>query len=137
VLSILSDGSTYGTRNFTHEFLDSGTYLLQQFVSSNYGCSDSTSKTVRINFRVAIWVPNSFSPDGSGFNDVFRPYGDGIGTYKLRIYNRWGEKIFESNDQGQPWRGEDALPGVYLYRLDVIDYEGIPHYFKGTVQLLK
>ena len=124
-------------RNFTHEFLDSGTYLLQQFVSSNFGCSDSTSKTVRINFRVAIWVPNSFSPDASGFNDVFRPYGDGIGTYKLRIYNRWGEKIFESNDQGQPWRGEDALPGVYLYRLDVIDYEGIPHYFKGTVQLLK
>jgi len=137
VLYILSDGSTYGTRNFTHEFLDSGTYLLQQFVSSNYGCSDSTSKTVRINFRVAIWVPNSFSPDGSGFNDVFRPYGDGIGTYKLRIYNRWGEKIFESNDEGQPWRGENALPGVYLYRLDVIDYEGIPHYFKGTVQLLK
>jgi len=132
----VSDGTLFVGRNFTHEFLDSGSYQFTQWVSNSFGCRDTSDKWVRINFRVAIWVPNSFTPNGDGRNDVFRPYGDGIGTYSLRIFNRWGEKIYHS-DNGVPWDGKNAIPGVYLYRLDVSDYDEVPHYFMGKVHLIK
>jgi len=54
----------------------------------------------------------------------------------MSIYNRWGEKIFGTVN-GKSWEAIDELPGVYVYKIEIFDYEGIPHYMKGTVHLLK
>jgi len=132
----ISDGSVFSGSDFKHQFLDSGLYLVKQYVESAEGCRDSSSKTIRIHFEVAVWVPNSFTPNGDGRNDAFRPYGAGIESFNMSIYNRWGEKIFGTVN-GKSWEAIDELPGVYVYKIEIFDYEGIPHYMKGTVHLLK
>lgn len=71
----------------------------------------------------ALFIPNTFTPDGNRTNDEFFVYGTGIVDYRLRIFNRWGELIFESSDPAQGWNGQYnstiVEEGVYVY---VIDY---------------
>ncbi|MCB9245856.1 MAG: gliding motility-associated C-terminal domain-containing protein [Flavobacteriales bacterium] len=133
----LSNGTFYLVPDFEVSFDDSGTYVIRQWVYNRFNCSDSISRTVRVNFRIAIWVPNAFTPNGDTKNGIFRPYGDGIVSFDLRIFNRWGEQIFQSTPEVQGWDGVNAMPGVYMYRLEVTDYEGKPHYFNGVVHLLR
>ncbi|MEY3398279.1 MAG: hypothetical protein RL220_873, partial [Bacteroidota bacterium] len=75
----------------------------------------------------AVYIPNSFSPNGDGVNDIFIPVGSAIDPnyYTLRIYNRWGEKVFESTDINQPWDGSHqdgeyyVSDGIYTYFLEI------------------
>jgi gliding motility-associated-like protein len=71
----------------------------------------------------ALFVPNTFTPDGNRTNDEFFVYGNGIVDYRLRIFNRWGEIVFESADPLQGWNGQYhstiVEEGTYVY---VIDY---------------
>ena len=73
---------------------------------------------------VILWVPNAFTPDGDGLNDTFRPIPSNyelITSYKLMIFNRWGEFLWETYDIGEGWPGirEDELcPGdAYVYKI--------------------
>jgi gliding motility-associated-like protein len=94
-----------------------------------------------------VWIPNVFSPDGDGLNDVFRPVLDcPIYDYTMRIYNRWGSEIFLTRDYNNPWRGESpdteyyAHDGVYFYLVTLFqDLDGlrVPSEFQGTVTLLR
>jgi gliding motility-associated-like protein len=71
-----------------------------------------------------IWVPNAFTPDNDGLNDVFRPSGDNISSFRMQIYNRWGELIYETRDMSDGWNGQQegrrCAPDVYIW---VIYYE--------------
>ncbi len=75
----------------------------------------------------AFWVPNSFTPNGDGINDVWQPWGEVIDLerFDLRIYDRWGRLVHASTDPKAPWDGTDAAgglqTGVYAYRAFVID----------------
>ena len=64
----------------------------------------------------AVYVPNSFSPNMDGMNDFFLPQGNAIdpASYHLMIFNRWGEKVFESKDMNQPWEGDMKLGEYYV-----------------------
>ncbi len=64
----------------------------------------------------AIYVPTAFSPNNDGMNDAFIPVGEAILTenYRLRVFNRWGEIVFESEDPLQPWLGEHQSGGYYV-----------------------
>jgi gliding motility-associated-like protein len=69
-----------------------------------------------------IFIPSAFSPNGDGNNDIFQIYGNCIASMKMRIFNRWGELVFESNDINQGWDGVykgAAQIGVYTYTLSV------------------
>jgi gliding motility-associated-like protein len=84
-----------------------------------------TSDTIRINVNNnnEIFIPNAFSPDGDGVNDNFRFYGNCILSSNLKVFNRWGEKVFEGTNQIVGWdgkyKGEYAQNGVYSYILFV------------------
>ncbi|MBS1563169.1 MAG: PKD domain-containing protein, partial [Bacteroidetes bacterium] len=94
-----------------------------------------------------MFLPNTFSPNGDGMNDIFYPMGKGIARIKnFRIYNRWGELVFEqyafqANDISKGWdgkiKGTLASPDVFVYVIDVICGNGQELFFKGDVTLIR
>jgi gliding motility-associated-like protein len=94
-----------------------------------------------------VFIPNVFTPDGDGFNDVLMVRGQGIRTVKLfRIFNRWGEIVFEKanfapNEKANGWdgtvRGVKAPPDVYVYMCEVTCENDVPFTYKGNVAIIK
>ncbi|MEO6930788.1 MAG: gliding motility-associated C-terminal domain-containing protein, partial [Chitinophagaceae bacterium] len=95
-----------------------------------------------------LFMPNTFSPNGDGNNDVFYPRGKGIyGVKSLKIFNRWGELVFQqynfkANDgSGSGWngkyKGRDAAQEVYVYMIEVICENNQVLFFKGDVTLVR
>ena len=104
------------------------------------GCSNSSEATVVVEYCSDLYIPNAFSPNGDGQNDYFRLHGD-IREMELMIFNRWGEKVFESNDQSNYWdgtfNGHSLSSGVFVYvaRLDLYQDEITTK--KGNITLIK
>ena len=88
-----------------------------------------------------IYVPNIFSPNGDNSNDVFYVYGDRIAEMDLIIFDRWGEKVFESNDKNSGWdgtfRGEPVDPSVLVYRLKGKFISGLEFEKSGYITLIR
>ena len=89
-----------------------------------------------------VILPNAFSPNGDGNNDVFRPkVYDDIHNYQLSIYNRWGSLIFRSNDPGIGWdgsyKGSTAPPQHYVYVCTYTDRNNVPQELTGAFMLVR
>jgi gliding motility-associated-like protein len=103
-----------------------GDYEVQLVVSNAFGCSDTLTGIIKVFENYTLFIPNSFSPDGNEFNNLFAVYGFGIETsnFQLAIYNRWGEIIFVSKDPEIGWdgrygkTGEMSPTGIYTYKLN-------------------
>ena len=126
-------------RNFIHRFPDSGFYRIHQYVLNRFGCMDSTSDEVYIDFLYTLFVPNAFSPNDIPPNDVFKPEGLGHINYELIIYDRWGGTIYK--EANGAWDGSSegkVVPdGVYPYLIILKDYKDKNHYHKGIIHLLR
>ncbi|WP_343633100.1 PKD domain-containing protein [Fluviicola sp.] len=101
-----------------------GSYSISLTVTNEDGCSDTAYGIVYMEGGSVYYVPNTFTPDGNEFNQVFRPvFESGIdpSEYNLKVFNRWGELIFESNDPATGWDGtyhdQLAQEGVYTWRI--------------------
>ena len=126
---------------------DTGTYEVTLFVVTDKMCEDETVNLLRIGSEYNMYVPNSFTPNGDGNNDVFAPMAIGVNPddYSLLIYDRWGGVIFESKSLKQPWDGralgtsEMAQNGIYVWKIVANDNtdntEG--HTYTGTVNLIR
>jgi gliding motility-associated-like protein len=94
-----------------------------------------------------VFVPNTFSPNGDGSNDVFYVRGKGLDRVKsLRIFNRWGEVVFEQsnfpvNDPNYGWKGtyknHKPVPDVYVYQVEVFCENSQIIRFEGNVALIQ
>lgn len=88
-----------------------------------------------------IYIPNAFTPDGNALNDGFRPDGIFIASYTMKIYNRWGQKVYEGNTCMNAWDGSylgaDAPQGVYAYLVDAKGVDGKVYRFTGDITLLR
>ncbi|MBK9759403.1 MAG: PKD domain-containing protein [Flavobacteriales bacterium] len=99
------------------------TYIVQLVVANYLGCTDTVVHPVEVADEFLVFVPNAFTPDGDGTNDQLFVLGDDIDTeeFLLMVFDRWGEKIFETTDRGEGWDGgyNGALvkDGVYAWRL--------------------
>ncbi|MFM7764602.1 MAG: PKD domain-containing protein, partial [Sphingomonadales bacterium] len=137
---VFSTGYSTGNRNFTHSLPDSGIFSIIQYVSTQFGCKDSFTKQIVINYMYTQHVPTAFTPDGNNLNEGFSPLGMGINWYSMKIYTRWGEKIYETQDS-KPWNGtyngEPVPEGVYVVLIEIKDHKRKNHYYKGTVQILR
>src|SRR5690606_1978873 len=132
-------------------------YMITAF--DQYGCSDSSlvlvvvvsdtsftpdSDTIPL-CRTAFYIPNAFSPNGDGNNEVFYVYGKGVRQMHLKIFNRWGELVFETDNLNNGWdgtyKGELQTAGVYVYHVKAVFCDGstiTPHeYKKGSVTLFR
>lgn len=88
-----------------------------------------------------IFIPNAFTPDGSGHNDILYIEGPYIEKMTFRVYNRWGELVFESHDRKIGWngiyKGKPLDPDVYDYYLDVTCVDGQTNIIKGNITLMR
>ncbi len=104
-------------------------------------CSVSQSVTVYVGNGEDFYAPNAFTPNGDGNNDVFTMYGFGLSKLNLKIFNRWGEKVFDSSNQWQGWdgtyKGENQNPGVYTYYAEGVYLNGKTREKEGTVTLIR
>ena len=107
----------------------------------NEVCADTTCKNIYISFSGLIGVPNAFSPNGDGINDVVKVEGRGIVELEFRIYNRWGEKVFETRDKNIGWDGiyKGVLQEmeVYTYAVEATLINGQHVPLKGNITLLR
>lgn len=92
-------------------------------VTANNLCSHTISYKPMNNCKMFLFVPTAFSPNQNGTNDVFKIQGHYIQNLEMNIYNRWGEKIFETNDINQGWdgtyQGEMVQEGIYLIKIKI------------------
>jgi gliding motility-associated-like protein/uncharacterized repeat protein (TIGR01451 family) len=133
----ISDGSNYLNPNAFHEFTDTGSFDVTQVVYHPLGCNDTLTQSVFIHFVSTLYIPNSFTPNGDGINETFAPVGLGIGSYTMSIFNRWGQKVWETSDDEQEWKGLNVDPGQYIYMIRLIDYEGKVSYHRGSIRLVR
>jgi gliding motility-associated-like protein len=88
-----------------------------------------------------IYVPNAFTPDANGHNDILYVRSRGITGLYFAIYNRWGEKVFETNDITKGWdgtyKGAKCDPDVFVYYLNATCLTGLTYFKKGNITLLK
>lgn len=135
------DGSTDTTKNPIHIYQKDGTYTVCLTATNQYGCIDTACKSVRGMVIPLVDVPTGFSPNGDGINDVVYVKGYGIDKMTFRIFNRWGEKVFESTDKAIGWDGryKNVIQEmeVYGYTLSVTFFDGTKTFKKGNITLLK
>jgi len=107
------------------------------------GCE--ASDTLSVSNSCYLDIPNVFTPNGDGLNDYFLPrnlLAKGLATFKMDIYNRWGELIFETtNTDGRGWDGRfNNTPqpeGVFVYVIDATFIDGEKEHHTGNVTLLR
>ena len=114
-------------------------------VTDEFGCTRTDTVFIFVRDVICeepyVFVPNAFTPNGDGKNDILYVRGEVIESVVFKIYDRWGEKVFETTDLSQGWdgtfRGQPCEPGVYDYHLQVTCL-GLKRYFKkGNVTLLR
>jgi len=107
----------------------------------NEYCADTICKDIYMDFEELIGVPNAFSPNGDGINDVIYVEGIGIANLTFEIYNRWGEKVFESENQEIGWdgnfKGVAQEMEVYTYIVNAIFINGKSTRLKGNITLMR
>lgn len=111
-------------------------------VSNSPYCKRRDSVLVKVDFVCGdFFVPNAFSPNGDGLNDMINVHGFCVGTYVLQIYNRWGEKVFETTSMTESWdgtyQGKALDTGVFVYRADGITIDQKPFNIKGNITLIR
>lgn len=109
--------------------------------TANSNCYDTLCKTINIYYNPLIGVPNAFSPNGDGVNDVVKVEGKGIVTLLFRIFNRWGELVYEGRNQNEGWDGfyKGTLQEMdsYSYTVEAVLVNGDNKLLKGNITLLR
>ncbi len=131
-----------GTPNFTPTFNMS----VGLIVTDELGCYESQFEfNITVDTDLFVYVPNAFSPNGDGVNDLFYPVITQAipDDYHFSIWNRMGELVWESRDMNEKWRGESrgsehySDVTMYVYKLKVRDLKSVAHEFIGSFMLLR
>jgi gliding motility-associated-like protein len=142
------DGTPVGSgESVDHTFGSIGIYYVTLTITDNNGCTDIYIDTIHVNDIFALYIPNTFSPNDDGINDLFLPKGLSVDpdNFNMAIYNRWGNIVFETSKWGEGWNGtyknqgdpnNDVIMDVYVYRIRCKDLNGQKHQYIGRVTLL-
>lgn len=122
---------------------DTGTFDITLVATTNIGCVDSSSRLVTVIPEIIIYIPNAFTPDGEGpqRNETFNVEATNVKEFTIAIYNRWGERVYQSNNIDEGWDGtflgDMCPPGVYFYTIDLMNGSGKTYSYEGTLNLLR
>ena len=106
------------------------------------GCTNTATGQVAVAGTV-FYAPNAFTPNHDGLNDTWLPVALGVSDYRINVYNRWGELVWETNSQNEPWLGQVrdgahfAPDGLYYYEAFILDLLTLPQTYHGHLQLLR
>lgn len=137
--------STSTLQNPTFEYTDPTCYQVVLEVTSPDGCTDTAMQNICIGPDASIFVPNAFTPNDDGTNDIFMPVGIGIDPehFEMWIFDRWGNLIYYTDDLAKGWNGkvqghEDVCQiDTYVWKIKAIDVLGTKHNLVGKVSLIK
>ena len=122
--------------------LPAGTYSV--IVNDGSGCANSYSTVVEdfeLECEYHVYLPNVFSPNGDNENDILYVRGKGIESVSFVVYNRWGNKVFESNSLAEGWdgtfRGQEQSSAVFVYFIKATFVNGKSIEEKGNVSIVK
>lgn len=106
------------------------------------GCVGYDTISITVDGEISIYIPNIFSPNGDGENDVFKVYGPSWSTYSMQIFNRWGSLIWESEDPTVNWdgthkNGEECPQAVFVYKFRGVSVVGQTFERSGNVMLTR
>ena len=137
------DGGSMQDCNGEYTYSDGGNFTITQTLINEYGCVDTAIGEVSISGSV-FYAPTSFTPNNDGVNDAWMPVILGANSYRLRIFNRWGEMIWETNDNETPWLGQKGPDGIhfcpdglYVWEVVWVDQIGYPMSKTGSVYLTR
>jgi gliding motility-associated-like protein len=134
------NGFNAGQQNPNHTYTAGGSYNVVLLIEDENGCVDSAEQTLIVKDELLALIPTAFTPNGDGLNDVFRLSGLGYEEVKIKIYSRWGELIYAS-DNFQQWdgkyKGEVVQNGVYVYIITIKDSRGYNTHRSGEVHVLR
>jgi len=130
-------------QNPTYIYTTEGDYIITQVVTNIYGCTDTTSISITITDEQLMppAVPTGFSPNGDGENDVLYVLGGPFTTLELKVYNNWGNLIFESTEEivgwDGTWKGKDQPSGDYVYSVKAVTVGGVEFNQNGSVSIIR
>ncbi len=147
----LSEGNISCTYYFDNQIFEDCTfdYELQNIipqtirlvVENEFGCTDMEEAEILLTDHL-IYIPNAFTPDGDGINDLFRPEMLGVVDFKMWIFDRWGTEIFYTEDP-RGWNGQGTREDYYLksesynYKIIISDYGKTNFEYIGSVRLIR
>lgn len=135
------NGETSTQQNPSVTYQDSGRYEVTLNVLSNKGCKGSYKKTIVIEDETGFFVPNAFTPNGDGQNDVFMAVATNINKFEMLIFNRGGQLIFQSSDYRKGWdgtvKGKIADDNVFVYKINYTDKSGKAKTLTGNITLIR
>ena|GEM_PF-2308958 len=124
-------------------YTDTGTFCSTLRVINKYGCADSVTGCVDIQPLYAFYIPNAFTPNHDGLNDIFLPQGSGICGFDMYIYDRWGSPVYHTSDINKGWNGTAGSSRVeqedtYVYLIITVDCaHHTSHRYVGSVSLIR
>jgi len=135
------DGDSSTVKNPEHEYDTEGIYTVILVATTSNGCYQEFSSDVIVHPDFSVYPPNAFTPNGDGENDVFYIKGTGVSTYYIRIFSRWGELVFESNNLEDCWdgtyKGSVVAGGTYVYNINYRNMLDKDYNIKGTVTVIR
>ncbi|MDX1651699.1 MAG: choice-of-anchor L domain-containing protein [Brumimicrobium sp.] len=115
------DGSTSTMTHPNNTYSTPGSYDITLIATDVKGCKDTTVRTIIILDEFYLYVPNTFTPDNDRFNNTFKISSVNLIDFEIRIFNRWGEVVFESQDKNFEWdgtyNGEVVRDGTYVWQI--------------------
>jgi len=115
----------------------SGCYNIETI--NEFGCKASDEVCIEVTLNSGVYIPNTFTPNGDGLNDMFLVYGYSVSDVTVDIFDRWGEKLFGSTDQKIGWdgtyKGTACKNDVYVYKVTYKGLDGKKQYKTGHVTI--
>lgn len=138
------DDSASVLQNPMYTFADTGVYMIQLIVTNSYGCQDSITQPLVVQEDFAVFIPNTFTPNGDGLNDLFFPQGIGVDPdhYTMWIFDRWGNLIYQTSVWPGGWDGTVQGKGpcqidTYVYKIATQDANKSKRVYIGQVNLIR
>ncbi len=135
------DGQTSNLFDPEHTYQDFGQYTINLVCRNQFGCLDTSFRSIEIKPVFTFYIPNAFTPSDDNENEVFFGKGTNYKSVTMQIFNRWGVKIFEETSQNPVWdgtlNGVDCQIDVYVYQFFVTDIFNKIHVYRGRISLVR
>jgi hypothetical protein len=137
----LSDNTQLWDSIAYHSFTDVGDYTVLLTIVTDFNCIDTISKKVKVENYV-LWIPTAFLPESNIIeNTIFKPKGEGVKEFVMKIYSRWGGLVFMSESIDYGWDGFDGkgevMTGSYTYYIEVVNIFDEVHKYIGEFKLIR
>jgi gliding motility-associated-like protein len=135
------DGNNSVVVHPTNTYLEPGTYIVTLIATDEKGCTDTIAKPITIEEGYYVYIPNTFTPDGFRFNNVFQASTVGVQTLNVKIFNRWGEIVFESEELDFQWdgtyKGSPVQDGTYIWKIRYFTNSGREILITGHINCIR